>query len=114
MDRGQGGLQVMPQLVTGAVGGRGSVIRCGRHGRPCTDRMTTAYRLALQGRAVIPPGSHRPDHLLDALQHRFQIEWLFQEAVRAVAGSMRLSMGQQPGIGRDYEGRDAGGIGIRA
>jgi hypothetical protein len=33
--------------------------------------------------------------------------------MRAVAGSMRLSMGQQPGIGRDYEGRDAGGIGIR-
>jgi hypothetical protein len=114
MDRGQGGLQVMPELVTGAVGGRGSVIRCGRHGRPCTDRMTTTYRLVCMDWAVTPPGSRLPDHLLNGSQHRLQIEWLFQEAMRAVAGGVRLGVGQQPGIGGDHEGRDAGGIGIRA
>ena len=61
------------------------------------------------GFRACPGGS---DHLLDFRQQRVEAEGLGQVAMCAVAGGMWLGMGQQPGIGRDDEDRDTGGIGI--
>ena len=53
------------------------------------------------------------DHLPDRLEHRLEVQRFFEKAVSPVPPCLRLGLRQQPGIGREDEDRDAGGIGIR-